>query len=190
MTDPKIALLGLLEENWALDFEPKFSTDWYEAGERLPQVVVSQILTRPRYLGFSEDHPAAGRRFDGVYAVDVWSKGDQEARWRMLRESTGAASAAQAVLATLTGRWWLIPLALAAGAVVYSKIRSMQAGGPVRETGLYVLHRGEYVVPARHLHSYGPIFVSFQRQPREGMDTDEFLRDLGPRLVESLRRGG
>ena len=109
---------------------------------------------------------------------------------RMLRESTGAASAAQAVLATLTGRWWLIPLALAAGAVVYSKIRSMQAGGPVQETGLYVLHRGEYVVPARHLHSYGPIFVSFQRQPREGMDTDEFLRDLGPRLVESLRRGG
>ena len=87
MTDPKIALLGLLEENWALDFEPKFSTDWYEAGERLPQVVVSQVLTRPRYLGFSEDHPAARRRFDGVYAVDVWSKGDQEARWRMLREA-------------------------------------------------------------------------------------------------------
>lgn len=87
MTDPKIALLGLLEENWALDFEPKFSADWYEAGERLPQVVVSQVLTRPRFLGFSEDHPAAGRRFDGVYAVDVWSKGDQEARWRMLREA-------------------------------------------------------------------------------------------------------
>ncbi len=87
MTDPKIALLGLLEENWALDFEPKFSTDWYEAGERLPQVVVSQVLTRPRYLGFSEDHPSARRRFDGVYAVDVWSKGDQEARWRMLREA-------------------------------------------------------------------------------------------------------
>ncbi len=87
MTDPKIALLGLLEENWALDFEPKFSTDWYEAGERLPQVVVSQVLTRPRYLGFSDDHPAARRRFDGVYAVDVWSKGDQELRWRMLKEA-------------------------------------------------------------------------------------------------------
>lgn len=87
MTDPKIILLGLLKENWSLDFEPKFSTDWYEAGERLPQVVVSQVLTRPRYLGFSEDHPAARRRFDGVYAVDVWSKGDQEARWRMLREA-------------------------------------------------------------------------------------------------------
>jgi len=87
LTDPKIALLMLLEENWALDIEPKFSTDWYEAGERLPQVVVSQVLTRPRYLGFSDDHPSARRRFDGVYSVDVWSKGDQAARWKMLRET-------------------------------------------------------------------------------------------------------
>jgi len=40
----------------------------------------------------------------------------------MLKESTGAASAAQAILATLTGRWWLIPLALTAGALIYAKI--------------------------------------------------------------------
>ncbi len=109
---------------------------------------------------------------------------------RMLKDSTGAASAAQAVLAALTGRWWLIPLALTAGALVYSKIRSMQAGGPVQETGLYMLHRGEYVVPSRHIHSYGPIFVNFQRQPREGLDTDEWLRRIGPRIVERIRRGG
>jgi len=108
----------------------------------------------------------------------------------MLKNSTGAASAAQAILATLTGRWWIIPLALAAGAVVYSKIRSMQSGGPVQETGLYMLHRGEYVVPARHVHSYGPIFVNFQRQPREGLDLDEWLGRLGPRIVEHVRRGG
>ena len=107
-----------------------------------------------------------------------------------LRDSTDAASAAQAILATLTGRWWIIPLALAAGAVVYSKIRSMQSGGPVQETGLYMLHRGEYVVPARHLHTYGPIFVSFQRQPREGLDLDEWMGRLGPRIVEHVRRGG
>jgi len=108
----------------------------------------------------------------------------------MLKNSTGAASAAQAILATLTGRWWIIPLALAAGAVVYSKIRSMQSGGPVQETGLYMLHRGEYVVPARHVHTYGPIFISFQRQPREGPDLDEWLGRLGPRIVEHVRRGG
>lgn len=108
---------------------------------------------------------------------------------RTLRESTAVASAAQAVLATLTGRWWLIPLALAAGALVYSRVQAMQSGGPVRETGLYVLHRGEYVVPARSVTSYGPIFVTFERQPREGADAEEWLRRLGPRVAEEARRG-
>ena len=126
----------------------------------------------------------------------------------LLKDSTGAASAAQAILATLTGRWWLIPLALAAGAVIYSKIRSMQEGGPVGETGLYLLHRGEEIVPSevvetrrvyttrneylspRTLQSFGPIFVTFQRQPREGPEMDRFLRELGPRLVAETRRGG
>jgi len=108
----------------------------------------------------------------------------------MLKDSTGAASAAQAILAALTGRLWLIPLALAAGALVYARVKSMQTGGPVRETGLYMLHRGEYVVPARHVHSYGPIFVTFERQPRRGADMDEWLRRLGPSLVEQTRRGG
>jgi len=109
---------------------------------------------------------------------------------RMLRESTAAASAAQAILATLAGQWWLIPLAIAAGALVYARIRSMQAGGPVRETGLYVLHRGELVVPASSVSHYGPIFVSFERQPREGPDTDEWLRRLGGLIAERVRRGG
>jgi hypothetical protein len=132
----------------------------------------------------------------------------------MLRESTGAASAAQAILATLTGRWWLIPLALAAGAVIYAQIRSMQEGGLVGETGLYLLHRGEEVVPFREVEtrevietrrvyttrneylvprtvqSFGPIFVTFERQPREGPELDRWLRELGPRLVVEARRGG
>jgi len=108
---------------------------------------------------------------------------------RALRESTAVASAAQAVLAALTGRWWLIPLALAAGALVYSRVQAMQSGGPVGETGLYLLHRGEYVVPARSVTSYGPIFVTFERQPREGADAEEWLRRLGPRVAEEARRG-
>jgi len=69
----------------------------------------------------------------------------------LLKESTGAASAAQAILAALTGRWWLIPLAIAAGAIIYAKIKSMQEGGLVEETGLYVLHKGEKIVPAREV---------------------------------------
>ena len=161
----------------------------------------------------------------------------------MLKDSTGAASAAQAILATLTGRWWLIPLALAAGAIVYARIKSMQEGGLVRETGPYLLHKGEKVVSAkevedlpiderltptrtvethktiereriiptvevhrtietrriytartehiapRTMQSFGPIFVTFQRQPREGLDMDRWLRELGPRIVEQARRG-
>jgi len=119
-----------------------------------------------------------------------------------LKTSTGAASAAQAILATLTGRWWLIPLALAAGAVIYSKIKSMQIGGVIPETGPYLLHRGEEVVPAHRVYSsrtehfthrsstsMGPIFITFERQPREGLDMDRWLRGLEPRLVEIARRG-
>ncbi|HUV53898.1 MAG TPA: hypothetical protein VMW03_01690 [Candidatus Krumholzibacteriaceae bacterium] len=108
---------------------------------------------------------------------------------RMLKESTGAAAAAQSILATLTGNWWVIPLALAAGALVYSRIKSMQAGGPVSHTGVYMLHRGEYVVPAQETR-LGPIFVTFERQPRSPLEVDQWLDELGPRLTEKMRRGG
>jgi len=132
----------------------------------------------------------------------------------MLKDSMGAASAAQAILAALTGRWWLVPLALAAGALVYAKIKSMQEGGLVPETGPYLLHKGEHVIPAREvemrevvetrrfytarteyvsprtIQSFGPIFVTFERQPRRGADMDEWLRRLGPSLVEQTRRSG
>ena len=107
---------------------------------------------------------------------------------RRLRESTAAAGAAQAILATLSGHWWLIPLAIAAGALVYSRMQSMQAGGPVERTGIYMLHRGEYVVPASQTH-LGPVFVTFERQPSGGLEVDEWLRELGPRLEERVRRG-
>ena len=86
MTDIKVTLLELLRENWALDFTPRFTADRYEAEERTPQVVVSQILTRPRAIGFTENPAEAMRRFEAQYAVDVWSRGDQERRWRMLKE--------------------------------------------------------------------------------------------------------
>jgi len=52
----------------------------------MPQVVVTQVLTQPQVIGFSVTPPTAQRRFEAVYAIDVWSKGDQEKRWRMLKE--------------------------------------------------------------------------------------------------------
>ena len=109
---------------------------------------------------------------------------------KMLKDSTGAAASAQAILAALTGNWWVIPLALAAGALVYSRIKSMQAGGVVPETGLYLLHKKERVISARQTHSYGPIFVTFERQPRSPLEMDQWLSELGPRLTERMRRGG
>lgn len=109
---------------------------------------------------------------------------------RMLKESTGAAAAAEAVLAALTGRWWLIPLAIAAGAAVYAHIRSMQQGGVVEETGLYLLHRGEAVVPSSHTHNYGPIYITFEKQPQGVVDMEGVLQSLERRMAERMRRYG
>ena len=86
MTDVKILLMELLKEGWGLGFKPKFSTDWYEANAKTPQVVVSQVLTRPRFTAFSEDISEAERRFEATYAVDVWSLGDQGRRQGMIEE--------------------------------------------------------------------------------------------------------
>jgi hypothetical protein len=89
LTDPKLALKGLLEAEWDGDgvgLVPKFSSDWYDAKEQMPQVVVSHVLTQPRIVGFSSNLPTAQRRFEATYAVDVWSKGDQEKRWAILEE--------------------------------------------------------------------------------------------------------
>jgi len=106
---------------------------------------------------------------------------------RLLRESTATAAAAQAVLDTLAGAWWLIPLAITAGVAVAQGIRSMQTGGPVQETGVYLLHRGEYVVPSNHVTSYGPIYVTLPGQSG-GLDVEGLLRALGPRLAGQIRR--
>jgi hypothetical protein len=106
---------------------------------------------------------------------------------RLLRESTVTAAAAQAVLDTLAGAWWLIPLAITAGAMVASSVRSMRTGGEVGETGLYLLHRGEFVVPSSQVTSYGPFYVDLHSESR-GPDLDGLLREIGPRLAGQVRR--
>ena len=106
---------------------------------------------------------------------------------KTLKESTGAAAAARAILMTLTGQWWLIPVALAAGALVYSQIRSMQTGGAVTYTGLHFLHRGEYVVPANQ--RLGPIFITFNDQPKPGLSRDQWLNQIGETIRHQIRRG-
>lgn len=83
--DPKRALVNLLSDNWAekmVDFTPRFSTDWYDRKEDMPQVVVSHIITPSRFLGIGQ----TPKRFDADYAIDVWSKGDNAKRWKMIGE--------------------------------------------------------------------------------------------------------
>jgi hypothetical protein len=106
---------------------------------------------------------------------------------KTLKESTGAAAAARAILMTLTGQWWLIPVALAAGALVYTQIRSMQTGGTVTYTGLHYLHKGETVVPANQ--RLGPIFITFNQEPEPGLSRDHWLNQLGETLTNQIRRG-
>jgi len=86
LTDVKVQLLEMLRDDWGLDFTPKFSADWYNALQRTPQIVVGQVLTRPRFITFSEDVSQDERRFEATYAVDVWSLGNQERRQRMIDE--------------------------------------------------------------------------------------------------------
>ena len=90
MEDPKKTILNLLKENWdasGVGFTPKFSVDWYDRKEEMPQVVVSRLTEDQRYLGLTGDPPAATKRVEGLYAVDVWSKGDQAKRWGMIEEA-------------------------------------------------------------------------------------------------------
>jgi len=87
--DPKRTLMTLLSDNWdesGVGFTPKFSTDWYDEKEEMPQVVVSHVVTEQRPLGFMADPTTASRKRRGIYAVDVWSKGNQERRWKMVEE--------------------------------------------------------------------------------------------------------
>lgn len=134
---------------------------------------------------------------------------------KTLKASTAAASAAQAILVTLAGAWWLIPLAIAAGALIYSRIQSMQAGGIVKETKPYLLHRGEYVIPEKYmekteriiernttpvisgriiervqapLNRFGPFYITFEKQPEED-DRESWIRSLETTIVDKIRRG-
>jgi len=90
-TDPKITLLSLLSTEWdaeGVGFTPKFSTDWYDPAEEMPQVTVSHVITTQRVLGLSSDLATASRRRNGVYAIDVWTKGEKTFRWKMVEEVT------------------------------------------------------------------------------------------------------
>jgi hypothetical protein len=108
-------------------------------------------------------------------------------------QSTRAVQAAiagiQAMIATLSGQWWLVAAAIAAGVAVAAAARSMQMGGPVLATGVYLLHKGEYVVPAETVNRFGPIYVGFTGSPTS-FDGASILRQFGAEIARRARRSG
>jgi len=95
----------------------------------------------------------------------------------------------QAMIATLSGQWWLVAAAIAAGIAVAAAARSMQMGGPVLTTGVYLLHKGEYVVPAETVNRFGPIYVSFPGSPSR-LDASTILSEFGAEIARRARRSG
>jgi len=87
--DPKITLLNLLSENWDRNragLMPKFSVDWYDDKEKIPQVVVSHVITTQAPFHFMQDPSTGSRNRYGMYSIGVWVKGSQEKRWKMIKE--------------------------------------------------------------------------------------------------------
>jgi hypothetical protein len=108
---------------------------------------------------------------------------------KTLKLSYSGLAGVQAIVATLAGQPWLVAAAVAAGVAVAAAARSMQRGGPVSETGVYLLHRGEYVVPAETVNHFGPIYISFLDSP-SALDGAAILREFGEEIARRAKRMG
>lgn len=69
------------------------------------------------------------------------------------------------------------------------KVPSMQTGGEVKETGLFMLHKGETVVPAGSNYSW--VNINMQTGPiSNSVDVDNMLNKMALTMaIESRRRG-
>ena len=135
---------------------------------------------------------------------------------KKLKETHASLAGVQAIVATLAGQPWLVAAAVAAGVMVAAVARSMQTGGRVEETGLYLLHKGEYVVPKErviekpyvieatretiiapaptpvlrpitNIH-YGPFYLTVEE--RGTGDLRELAREYARQVARDLRRMG
>jgi len=81
MEDPKLTILNLLKNNWALEFTPRFTTDWFDRKAMSPTVVVQHDVTPVIFAGLG----GTRRRHEGDYSVHVFSLSPGE-RWKMKEE--------------------------------------------------------------------------------------------------------
>lgn len=90
--------------------------------------------------------------------------------WSTFKEKIGLSGAPPGV--SKGSEWWWTP-------------GSFQVGGPVPETGLYMLHRGEYVVPRNPGLMVGNITVNVY--PPAGASTEEIADEVIRRIGELFR---
>lgn len=87
MTDPKVTLKELIEDNWLeTSVAPLVTVDWYDEKEETPQITVSHVITTSKYLALTDGHTTAEKRCEGTYAIDCWVKGHPELRYDMVEE--------------------------------------------------------------------------------------------------------
>ena len=87
LTDPKVTLKELLEDNWLeTSVAPLVTVDWYDEKEETPQITISHVITTSKYLALSNDLTSAEKRCEATYAIDCWVKGHPEQRFDMVEE--------------------------------------------------------------------------------------------------------
>lgn len=101
--------------------------------------------------------------------------------------------AAEGAISVLSGQAWLIPVAIAGVAALLAAVemagRSRQRGGSIEETGIYLLHKGEYVIPSSHVTNYGPFYVTFSGSSGR-FSKEDFIREYGEEVARRARRMG
>ncbi len=127
-----------------------------------------------------------------IQSVTVWLEG-LGAAMKATAAATWLYNHAMAVAHALSGpAGWAIlggaAVALGMWATYAAQQRSMQRGGIVPETGLYLLHKGETVVPAGP--SYSWININMTTGPISSqVDIDRMLDEMALRMaIESRRR--
>ena len=123
--------------------------------------------------------------------IQVIATTAQLLRW--LQTQAALTGSALAIVQFLQGPagWAVIAGAIVAAGTIYAAAsRSMQRGGLVEETGPYLLHRGELVVPAAQVAnftSFGPFTMVVNSAPSR---PEDFMREWSWKVASELRRGG
>lgn len=128
----------------------------------------------------------------GMHGTTIGLLGAETVARYATAAATWIQAKAQATLTALTPFVgpFLVAAGIAAAATAVAWMeqqRSMQKGGTVEETGLYYLHRGEYVIPPR---SQALRSVQITNNIYGATSPEETAREIERKTVNALRRRG